>query len=226
MGTSPRKRKTATGWEGVQIFAIGHSTRTAQELITLLAAHGVRTLADIRTVPRSRTNPQFNVDALPRTLAAAGIGHVYIRELGGLRRPGADSKNAGWRNLSFRGYADHMQSPEFAAGLEILRTTTQREGPVAIMCAEALRWRCHRSLVADALFARGVVVGHITSRVRAEPHRPTPFARIRGFRVTYPPELAEAVANARSASASAAPSEKARLARSHRARSDDAHGQR
>lgn len=196
MGTTPRKRRTAVGWEGVQIFAIGHSTRSAEELIALLTAHGVQTLADIRTVPRSRTNPQFNLDVFPKALKDAGLHHVFIPELGGLRRPQPDSKNAGWRNLSFRGYADHMQTPEFEVGLDKLRATAQRAGPVAIMCAEALRWRCHRSLVSDALFTRGVVVGHITRRTRAEPHRPTPFARLRGFRVTYPPELAEAVAAA------------------------------
>ena len=108
-------------------------------------------------------------------------------ELGGLRRTIGDaSPNKAWRNLSFRGYADHMQTPEFASGLEQLRGEAA-QGPVAVMCAEALRWRCHRSLLADALYARGVVVAHITSRTRAEPHRPTPFARIRGLRVTYPP---------------------------------------
>jgi uncharacterized protein (DUF488 family) len=169
----------------VHIYAVGHSTRTAQELVELLQAHGVRTLADIRTVPRSRTNPQFNLDTFPRTLKEAGLCHAYLPLLGGLRRPRPDSPNAAWRNLSFRGYADHMQTEDFARGLEELRVLAH-EGPVAIMCAEALRWRCHRSLVADALYARGVQVLHLTSRTRAEPHKLTPFAELHGTRVLYP----------------------------------------
>jgi uncharacterized protein (DUF488 family) len=173
----------------VHIYAVGHSTRTAEELVELLKAHGVRTLADIRTVPRSRTNPQFNLDTLPGTLEAARLGHAYLPRLGGLRRPRPDSPNAAWRNLSFRGYADYMQTEDFAQGLEELRVLA-KEGPVAIMCAEALRWRCHRSLVADALYARGVQVLHITRPTRAEPHKLTPFAELHGTRVLYPAEPA------------------------------------
>lgn len=181
-----RKRKPAAGWEHVRVYAVGHSTRTAEQLVELLEAHGVRTLADIRTVPRSRTNPQFNLKPFARTLAAQGLGHVHLAELGGLRRPRPDSPNGAWRNRSFQGYADHMLTGEFAHGLERLRELAGH-GPVAVMCAEALRWRCHRSLLADALFARGVVVGHLESRTRVRPHAPTPFARIRLLRVTYPP---------------------------------------
>ncbi|MGA9521809.1 MAG: DUF488 domain-containing protein [Myxococcaceae bacterium] len=177
----------APGWEDVQIFAVGHSTRSIEEMIDLLWSHGVATLADIRTVPRSRTNPQFNLDVFPAALASAGIRHVHLAALGGLRHARPDSPNTGWRNASFRGYADYMQTAGFEAGLEELRRIA-REGPAAIMCAEALRWRCHRSLVADALFARGVVVEHIVSPNRTEPHGPTAFARFRGTRVTYPPE--------------------------------------
>ena len=186
-----RKRKVAPGWEGLQIFAIGHSTHPIEDFIVLLQSHGAAILADIRTVPRSRTNPQFNVDVLGGTLRRAGIEHLHIAELGGLRKRMPDSPNGAWRNRSFQGYADHMQTETFARGLEILRQTAQR-GPTAIMCAEALRWRCHRSLVSDALFARGVVVEHIESRTRTRPHQPPAFARIRGLKVTYPPELAEA----------------------------------
>jgi uncharacterized protein (DUF488 family) len=186
MPAKPRRRRTAPGWEGVEILAVGHSTRSAEELIQLLRAHGVKTLADVRTVPRSRTNPQFNIDALPDALASAGIAHAHLPRLGGLRKPKPDSPNQGWRNASFRGYADYMMTDEFERGLEELRSLAGN-GPVAIMCAEALRWRCHRSLVADALWARGVVVRHIESRVRATPHVPTPFARFRGTRVRYPP---------------------------------------
>lgn len=181
-----RPRPTAAGWEALSILAIGHSTRSAAELVELLKAHGVRTLADVRTVPRSRTNPQFNADALPGRLAEAGIGHAHLARLGGLRKPRADSPNQGWRNASFRGYADHMRTDEFEHGLEELRALAQK-GPVAVMCAEALRWRCHRSLLADALWGRGVVVRHIESRSRATAHAPTPFARFRGSQVSYPP---------------------------------------
>jgi uncharacterized protein (DUF488 family) len=154
-------------------------------MVALLEAHGVRTLADIRTVPRSRTNPQFNVDTFATTLARVDIHHQHLPRLGGLRRPGKDSPNSAWRNLSFRGYADYMLTEEFARGLEQLRVLS-REGPVAVMCAEALRWRCHRSLVADALWARGVEVLHLTSATRAEPHRLTAFARLHGTQVLYP----------------------------------------
>ncbi len=182
-----RRRPVAPGWEDVKIFAVGHSTRSTEEMIDLLWSHGIATLADIRTVPRSRTNPQFNLEAFPAALASAGIRHVHLAALGGLRHARPDSPNTGWRNASFRGFADYMQTAGFEAGLEELRIIA-REGPVAIMCAEALRWRCHRSLVADALFARGVVVEHIVSPKRTEPHNPTPFARFRGTRVTYPPE--------------------------------------
>jgi len=177
--------KRLRGWGRVHVYAVGHSTRTAEELVELLQAHGVRTLVDIRTLPRSRTNPQFNLETFPRTLAAADLGHAYLPRLGGLRRPRPDSPNMAWRNKSFRGYADYMQTEDFARGLEELRVLAQ-EGPVAIMCAEALRWRCHRSLVADALFARGVQVLHITSRTRAEPHKLTAFAELHGRQVLYP----------------------------------------
>ncbi|HEX9400077.1 MAG TPA: DUF488 domain-containing protein [Anaeromyxobacter sp.] len=169
------------------MLAIGHSTRPIDELVELLKATGVATLADVRTIPRSRANPQFDAAVLARTVARAGIGYVHLPRLGGLRhaRKGSD-ENAGWRNASFRGYADHMQTPEFEEGLCQLRALA-REGPVALMCAEAVPWRCHRSLLADALLARGVVVEHITGRGRTRPHRLTPFARLDGRRVTYPP---------------------------------------
>jgi uncharacterized protein (DUF488 family) len=169
------------------VLAIGHSTRPAVELVELLQTARVATLADVRTIPRSRTNPQFEGPALARTLAAAGIRYAHLPALGGLRRARKGSlENAAWRNASFRGYADHMQTPEFEEGLCQLRALA-REGPVAVMCAEAVPWRCHRSLLADALLARGVVVEHITGRGRTRPHRLTPFARLDGRKVTYPP---------------------------------------
>ncbi|WP_208718947.1 DUF488 domain-containing protein [Corallococcus sicarius] len=177
--------RRARGWGGIQVFALGHSTRTVEELVEMLWANGVRTLVDIRTVPRSRTNPQFNVDVLGKTLERAGVEHLHLAALGGLRRARKDSPNAAWRNLSFRGYADYMLTQDFTQGLEALREVALR-GPVALMCAEALRWRCHRSLVADALWARGVPVTHITSPTRVEPHRLTAFAELRGRQVLYP----------------------------------------
>jgi uncharacterized protein (DUF488 family) len=155
--------------------------------VALLEAAGVVTLADIRTIPRSRANPQFEALALSRALAEAGMRYVHLPALGGLRHARKGSLvNAGWRNSSFRGYADHMQTPEFEEGLCQLRAVV-RDGPVALMCAEAVPWRCHRSLLADALLARGVVVQHITGRGQTHPHRLTPFARLDGRKVTYPP---------------------------------------
>ena len=169
------------------IYTIGHSTRPAAELIGLLQGHGVRVLADVRTIPRSRHNPQFNSDALATTLGAAHIGYVHMPSLGGLRRPKPDSINAGWRNVSFRGYADYMQTPAFAAALDEL-IALARSQPAAIMCAEAVPWRCHRSLVADALLVRGVPAAEIVSATRATPHALTPFARVAGGAITYPAE--------------------------------------
>ncbi len=167
------------------MLAIGHSTRPIEEFVELLLAAGVVTLADVRTIPRSRANPQFEGPALARSLARAGIAYAHLPRLGGLRRARKDSPSGAWRNASFRGYADHMQTPEFEEGLRELRDLAH-EGPVAVMCAEAVPWRCHRSLLADALLARGVVVEHVVGRGRTRPHRVTPFARIEGRRVTYP----------------------------------------
>ena len=151
----------------------------------MLHAHGVDLLVDVRTVPRSRHNPQFNLDALPQSLAAAGIEHRHMPGLGGLRHPRPDSSNLGWRNASFRGYADYMQTAEFDRNL---RELIELDGPhrPAIMCAESVPWRCHRSLIADALTARGVPVAHIMSETKANPHKLTPFAQVEDERVTYP----------------------------------------
>lgn len=183
--STERPIRKAPGWGKARIYSVGHSTRSAEELVELLQAHGIQTLVDIRTVPRSRTNPQFNRDTLPRTLAKADIRYVHLPRLGGLRHTSRGSPNTAWRNASFRGYADYMRTEEFARGLEELRELTP-EGPLVLMCAEAVRWRCHRTLVADALYARGVQVLHISSRTRAEPHRLTPFAELQGRQVLYP----------------------------------------
>lgn len=175
----------ADSWRGARIYTVGHSTRTLDELVALLRAFEVSVLADIRTIPRSRHNPQFDRDALRSALRSRRLRYVHLPELGGLRRARADSPNTAWRNASFRGFADHMQGPEFEAGLAKLRALASA-GVVAVMCAEAVPWRCHRSLVADALTARGAEVAHITGAGRAAPHRVTAFARVDGTRVTYP----------------------------------------
>lgn len=167
------------------IFTIGHSNRPADELLRMLQAHGVQFVADIRTIPRSRHNPQFNADVLGQMLHQAGIGYRHIPQLGGLRRPRKDSPNTAWQNASFRGYADYMQTDEFSRALDEL-CELARERRLAILCAEAVPWRCHRSLVADAVLARGGACRHILSSSRAEPHHLTPFARIERGKVSYP----------------------------------------
>lgn len=153
----------------------------------MLQAHSINRLIDVRTVPRSARNPQFNRDSLPQELAKAGIQYEHLPALGGLRKPRPGSVNTGWKNASFRGYADYMQTPEFAGAVERL-VNESAEAKVCIMCAEAVPWRCHRSLVADALMARGVRAMHIMSLKAAQPHKLTSFARVRGERVTYPAE--------------------------------------
>lgn len=169
------------------VHTIGHSTRPADEFVALLKGHGIRTLVDVRTIPRSRHNPQFNGEALAATLRAAGIEYVHAPELGGLRKPHKDSVNLAWRNTSFRGYADYMQTPAFHAAVDELAGRAGHAA-TAIMCAEAVPWRCHRSLVADALMARGIEAREITSETKATPHKMTPFAQVEGYQVTYPAE--------------------------------------
>jgi uncharacterized protein (DUF488 family) len=169
-----------------RVLTVGHSTRPIEAFVELLRAHLVTQLIDVRTVPRSRHNPQFNVETLPGALAAAHIGYVHAPGLGGFRRTTPDSPNAGWRNLSFRGYADYMQTADFAADLMSL-IELARGDRVALMCAEAVPWRCHRSLIADALVAHGVATCEIVSPTRLQPHKLTPFARVRGQKITYPP---------------------------------------
>ena len=168
------------------VFTVGHSTLPIERFIALLATYGIERLADIRTVPRSRHNPQFNGDALAASLHDAGIDYVPMQALGGLRRPNKDSINGGWRNTSFRGYADYMQTDAFEDALEAL-IGLSRDKRVAIMCAEAVPWRCHRSLVADALCARGIPVVEILSESNSRVHKVTPFAHVEGEHVTYPP---------------------------------------
>jgi uncharacterized protein (DUF488 family) len=167
------------------VFTVGHSTRSAEEFVALLKAHRIESLVDVRTVPRSRHNPQFNRDTLPETLRRAGIEYLHLAELGGLRKAREDSVNTGWHNLSFRGFADYMQTPEFENGLARLMDLANARR-ATVMCAEAVPWRCHRSLIGDALVARGAEVLELSSMTRAQPHKMTPFARVEGTRVSYP----------------------------------------
>ena len=167
------------------VFTVGHSTHPIEEFIALLQAHGVQQVVDVRTIPRSRHNPQFNADTLPKSLKTAGIGYVHLPELGGLRHSSKTSVNTGWRNASFRGFADYMQTPPFERGLKQLLQLAKKT-PSALMCAEAVPWRCHRSLIADALLVRGIPVLNILSRSACQPHKLTPFAKAAGKRITYP----------------------------------------
>jgi uncharacterized protein (DUF488 family) len=169
----------------MKIFTIGHSTRTAAQFLELLNAHGVDRLADVRTIPKSRRQPHFARDALSARLADSGIQYSHFPGLGGLRKPRRDSTNAAWREAGFRGYADHMATPAFQESLEALIGYAESHC-VAIMCAEAKWWQCHRQLIADALVARGLSVAHIMSSTEASPHELTPFARVRDKKVQYP----------------------------------------
>ena len=169
----------------LRVYTIGHSTRPFEEFVALLEAHAVRQLADIRTIPRSRRHPQFERDALAGALPARGIEYRHLPGLGGLRRPRRDSPNTAWRNESFRGYADYMGTAPFEAAVDELLAFA-RVAPTSVMCAEAVWWRCHRGLLADALVARGVQVLHITSASPATAHQLNPMARVAAGRVTYP----------------------------------------
>jgi uncharacterized protein (DUF488 family) len=167
------------------ILTIGHSNHPIEEFLAMLQAHQVEQIVDVRTMPKSRHNPQFNHDALDVALAAEHIGYVHLPGLGGLRHARKDSINTAWRNASFRGYADYMQTPAFDESLrKLIQLTGERR--TAIMCAEAVPWRCHRSLIGDALLARGIEVEDIMSRTRRKPHTYTPFVKVEGETVTYP----------------------------------------
>jgi uncharacterized protein (DUF488 family) len=170
--------------DSTQIYSVGHSTRSEEDFLALLRSFQIVQLADIRTLPGSKRHPQFNSQNLEPTLSKIGIGYLHLPKLGGLRKGlGPRSPNRGWRNASFRGYADHMLTAEFEEGLAELLALPR---PLAMMCAEAVPWRCHRSLVADALLVRGIVVSHIIGVSRASPHQLTSFARVEGDRLAYP----------------------------------------
>ena len=187
MGKQPAPEETQ--WPERAIFTVGHSTLPLEAFIALLHTYGIECLADIRTVPRSRHNPEFNGDALGQSLELENIEFVPLPALGGLRRARKDSMNTGWRNTSFRGYADYMQTDAFAEGLARL-IDMSRSKRTAIMCAESVPWRCHRSLVADALNVRGIPAIEILSKSSYRPHKLTPFARVEGTSISYPPETA------------------------------------
>jgi uncharacterized protein (DUF488 family) len=170
----------------MRLYTIGHSSRTLDELVDALRSFRIRLLVDIRTIPRSRHTPQFNREALSLGLPTRGIRYTHLGALGGLRKPRPDSQNTGWRNAGFRGFADYMETPAFAAGLEELRALAGDAGPAAFMCAEAVPWRCHRSLVADALTAGGDTVLHIMRPGNATSHVLTSWAEVDGIHIAYP----------------------------------------
>lgn len=167
------------------IYTVGHSTRSLDDFVALLHSFGIGQLVDIRTIPRSRHNPQFNSDTLREFLRDHHIVYRHMKGLGGLRHARADSRNCGWRNASFRGFADYMQTPEFEAAIEELIECATEE-PTAIMCAESVPWRCHRSLIGDALLIRGIEVMDIFSSTGARPHLVSPMAVVHGTEITYP----------------------------------------
>ncbi|HET6371414.1 MAG TPA: DUF488 domain-containing protein [Nitrospiria bacterium] len=168
-----------------RLFTVGHSNRTLEEFLSLLKAYRIETLIDLRTVPRSRYFPHFNRETLSASLEKVGIDYIHIPKLGGLRKAKKDSVNTGWKNASFRGFADYMQTREFEAAVEELLIRID-QSTCAILCAEAVPWKCHRSLVADALLVRGASVDHIMASSRTQSHQLTPFARVSGMRITYP----------------------------------------
>jgi uncharacterized protein (DUF488 family) len=167
------------------IYTIGHSTRSIEQFLGLLQAHNIQELVDVRTVPQSRHNPQFGQEELAAALQQAGIGYMHLGKLGGLRHSSKDSVNLGWQNSSFRGFADYMATPEFQQGLDELKAIAEKKR-VVIMCAEAVPWRCHRSLIADALTTQGWQVLHIQSKKTASLHEPTPFLKVQDGKLTYP----------------------------------------
>jgi uncharacterized protein (DUF488 family) len=172
----------------VRIWTIGHSTRTIEEFISLLKGNDIKLLVDVRSLPGSKRYPQFNKEALSDSLNKAGIRYERFPELGGRRKAKPESKNTAWRNASFRGYADHMETDEFRKGIERLLDLTAKAGPAAIMCAEAVWWRCHRSLISDYLKACGIEVMHILDAHKIEPHPYTSAARIVDGKLSYASE--------------------------------------
>jgi uncharacterized protein (DUF488 family) len=181
---------SVASWSAVSVYTVGHSTRSLDELVGLLTSFAVTVLVDVRTIPRSRRNPQFGSDVLAAALPERGLRYEHLRVLGGLRKARSDSPNTGWRNKSFRGFADYMMTPRFENGLEELRALVG-DSRAALMCAEAVPWRCHRSLLADALTIRGAHVSHILGASQAIEHHLTPFGRARGNTIVYSSDAAD-----------------------------------
>ena len=173
-----------SNWEDITIYTVGHSTRSEEDFKQLLIAHGIKCIADVRAFPSSRRYPQFNQRELAAALQQHGIAYEHVPSLGGRRRSKRDSINTGLRNESFRAYADHMESEEFRNGIEQLRTLAKKS-PTAVMCAEALWWRCHRSLISDHLKSKGAKVIHLLDAKKTEEHRFTPAARIENDELNY-----------------------------------------
>ena len=167
------------------LYTVGHSTLSIEDFLVLLQAHGIQEVVDVRTIPKSRHNPQFGQESLAASLHEASIGYQHLPKLGGLRHTTKESPNTAWRNLSFRGYADYMSTPSFSEGLTELKALAQQK-TVAIMCAEAVPWRCHRSLIADALTVQGWHVHDIQSKKTAKIHTLTPFLKVEDGKLTYP----------------------------------------
>lgn len=177
---------TKTGSK-LTVFTIGHSTHTLEDFVDILQAHGVAQLVDVRAVPKSRRVPQFNLESLAKKLPAQAIDYLHLKELGGLRHAKKDSLNLGWRNAAFRGYADYMATQEFQKGIERLIELAKTKRTI-LMCAEAVPWRCHRSLIGDALLVRSIQVENIMSAATSRPHVLTPFAKVKKLEIRYPAE--------------------------------------
>ena len=193
--------KTIESHDRLTVYTVGHSTHSIDDFVGLLRAYSIERLVDVRSIPRSRHNPQFNYDMLGTFLRNRRIGYRLMKELGGLRHTHADSLNTGWHNTSFRGFADYMQTPEFAAAIAKL-VELAKEKTTAIMCAEAVPWRCHRSLIGDALIIRGIDVVDIFTSKSTKSHVITSMAMVHGMRVTYPAHVKEGDSNAESGAAS------------------------
>jgi uncharacterized protein (DUF488 family) len=172
----------------MRIWTIGHSTRNIDHFVSLLEEYGIKVLADVRSLPGSRRYPQFNQEALAKSFKQRGIRYEHFPELGGRRKPRENSRNTAWRNASFRGYADYMETEQFHNGIERLLDLASQAGPAAIMCAEAVWWRCHRSLISDYLKVRGIEVAHILDAGKAEAHPFTSAAKLVDGGISYADE--------------------------------------
>lgn len=183
------QRPCLTKYNSMQILTIGHGTKSIDEFISLLKTYEIQRIVDVRTIPKSMHNSQFNKEILPKSLKKVRIGYIHIKGLGGLRHAKKDSVNMAWRNASFRGFADYMQTEDFKKNIErLIKIAKQKK--IAIMCAESLHWRCHRSLIADALQVHGIKVKHVMNQKNYNEHKLTPWAKTKDSQVTYPADHA------------------------------------